>query len=143
MSETQGIVLAEAMAAGLPVIAVDAPGVRDIVEDGFNGRLISEAGEMRFALWWHITLDDEEKRQLAENARKTAEGYSIESTTDAILGIYDSLIEENGVTLKRRDSDWPRMVQRYLKGEFALFGGFTSSLARSVLGSDQNRRRKN
>jgi len=39
-TETQGMVLAEAMAAGTPVIAVDGPGVRDIVSDGSNGRLL-------------------------------------------------------------------------------------------------------
>lgn len=38
-SETQGIVLLEAMAAGLPVIAVKATGVNDVVHDGFNGYL--------------------------------------------------------------------------------------------------------
>lgn len=39
-SETQGMVLNEAMAAGTPVVAVDAPGVRDIVIDKINGRLV-------------------------------------------------------------------------------------------------------
>ncbi len=37
LSETQGIVLLEAMAAGTPVIAVRATGVGDIVVDGVNG----------------------------------------------------------------------------------------------------------
>lgn len=36
-SETQGIVLVEAMAAGNPVVAVSATGVDDIVRDGVNG----------------------------------------------------------------------------------------------------------
>lgn len=36
-SETQGIVLLEAMAAGLPVIAVKGSGVNDVVKDGRNG----------------------------------------------------------------------------------------------------------
>ena len=39
-SETQGLVVTEAMAAGIPVVAVDAPGVREVVKDGVNGRLI-------------------------------------------------------------------------------------------------------
>ena len=41
-SETQGMVLTEAMAAGLPVIALDAPGAREVVEEGANGRLLAE-----------------------------------------------------------------------------------------------------
>lgn len=41
-SETQGIVLAEAMAAGCPVVAVRATGVEDIVKDGCNGFAVEE-----------------------------------------------------------------------------------------------------
>ncbi|MBS3809216.1 MAG: glycosyltransferase, partial [Desulfobacterales bacterium] len=40
-TETQGMVVAEAMAAGTPVIALDATGVREVVEDGVNGRLLA------------------------------------------------------------------------------------------------------
>jgi glycosyltransferase involved in cell wall biosynthesis len=40
-SETQGMVMAEAMAAGTPVVAVDASGVREVVRDGYNGRKLS------------------------------------------------------------------------------------------------------
>jgi glycosyltransferase involved in cell wall biosynthesis len=39
-SETQGLVLTEAMAAGVPVIALDGPGVREVVRDRKNGRLL-------------------------------------------------------------------------------------------------------
>lgn len=45
-SETQGIVLAEAMAAGIPVVAVHATGVDDIVSDGVNGFLTEEKEEV-------------------------------------------------------------------------------------------------
>ena len=47
-SETQGIVLAEAMASGLPVAAISACGVDDIVSDGCNGYLAKE-DEKEFA----------------------------------------------------------------------------------------------
>ena len=42
LTETQGLVLAEAMAAGVAVVAVDAPGAREIVRDGANGRLLAQ-----------------------------------------------------------------------------------------------------
>lgn len=41
-SETQGIVLLEAMASGSPVIAVKASGVVDVVKNGFNGYMTDE-----------------------------------------------------------------------------------------------------
>jgi 1,2-diacylglycerol 3-alpha-glucosyltransferase len=39
-TETQGLVLAEALASGLPAVALDGPGVRDSVRDGVDGRVI-------------------------------------------------------------------------------------------------------
>lgn len=39
-TETQGLVLAEALAAGLPAVAVDGPGVRDSVRDGVDGIIV-------------------------------------------------------------------------------------------------------
>ncbi|MFW6082184.1 MAG: glycosyltransferase, partial [Desulfosalsimonas sp.] len=41
-TETQGMVVAEAMAAATPVIAMDASGVREVVRDMENGRLLKE-----------------------------------------------------------------------------------------------------
>lgn len=38
-AEGFGLVLIEAMAAGVPVVATDAPGIRDVVRDGYNGLL--------------------------------------------------------------------------------------------------------
>ena len=39
-SETQGLVLTEALASKVPVVAVDACGVREVVQDKVNGRLL-------------------------------------------------------------------------------------------------------
>jgi glycosyltransferase involved in cell wall biosynthesis len=41
-SETQGMVLTEAMAAGKPVVALTAPGVRDVLRNGENGLLLAQ-----------------------------------------------------------------------------------------------------
>lgn len=45
LTETQGLVLAEALAAGLPVVARDGPGVGDAVRDGVDGLLVPGAAE--------------------------------------------------------------------------------------------------
>ena len=58
-TETQGLVILEAMAAGLPVVAVNAGGVEDIVEHENNGWLCSENIE-QFVETVHLALSDKE-----------------------------------------------------------------------------------
>ncbi len=74
-SETQGIVLAEAMAAGLPVSAVRACGVNDIVADGENGRLSGECLEEYVGHTVHMAKDESYRKALSAGARKTAKQY--------------------------------------------------------------------
>ncbi|HSK41325.1 MAG TPA: glycosyltransferase, partial [Arenibaculum sp.] len=48
-SETQGLVIAEALAAGVPVVALDASGVREAVTDGCSGRVVPVEDAEAFA----------------------------------------------------------------------------------------------
>ena len=57
VTETQGMVVLEAMAAGLPVVAVDAPGVRDVVSEEENGFLVPEGDADAFAARVRQVLD--------------------------------------------------------------------------------------
>lgn len=75
-TETQGIVLLEAMAAGIPVVALEASGVRDVVVDGSNGRLVNEALEEFVSALDHLCHDEETYRNCAQAALKTARSYS-------------------------------------------------------------------
>lgn len=45
-TDTQGIVLAESMAMGTPVIALDGMGQRDIIQEGYNGFIVSDVLQM-------------------------------------------------------------------------------------------------
>lgn len=75
-TETQGIVLLEAFAAGLPVIAVDASGVRDLVEDMRNGFLIPEDGNV-FAEKMLALISNRRQRKILKNgAKETSFEYS-------------------------------------------------------------------
>ncbi len=49
-AEGFGLVLIEAMAAGVPVVATDAPGIRDVVQHEVNGLLVPVASPDRLAM---------------------------------------------------------------------------------------------
>lgn len=92
-SETQGMVLTEAMAAALPVVALDAPGAREVVRDRYNGRLLHEATPAAFstALHWVAALPAESLRDLKHAARDTAEAFSMPRSADKALACYQAL----------------------------------------------------
>ena len=95
LTETQGMVLVEAMAAGVPAVVLDAPGVRELVDDGVNGRLL-KGDEDQFcqALEWVAECSPEQRRQLSESAMQTAGDYEIDDTVDDALLLYRNLIAE-------------------------------------------------
>lgn len=108
LSETQGMVMAEAMAAGTPVVALDAPGSREIVRDGRNGRLIMEENAEQFveALGWVGQRSAKERGELRRAARVTAREFSIEGCADRVLQVYTGLLEASRVGRTYEDSLW-------------------------------------
>lgn len=92
-TETQGMVLTEAMAAGTPVIALDAPGAREVVADKRNGRLLRDEsiGAFSGALQWMASRTGRQMTDLVESARGTAETFSMPRSADAALACYRSL----------------------------------------------------
>ncbi len=89
-SETQGLVLAEAMAASTPVVALRATGVDDVIEDGMNGvRLDQNSSEKQMSEALRRALTD--RSQLAkwrDNALKTAKKFAREKSTVNLVDIY-------------------------------------------------------
>jgi 1,2-diacylglycerol 3-alpha-glucosyltransferase len=86
-SETQGLVLAEALAAGLPVIAADAPQNRDVL--GEAGRLVRPNAEAFAAALDALRPPLERERQLA---RAAGSRFAIETQIDRILALYRSTL---------------------------------------------------
>ena len=91
-SETQGMVLIEAMAGGCPVVAVRASGVYDVVKDGYNGFEVPESTES-WAKAVATLLDDKQRRSvLSRNSREFAKNYSVEEITEKISRLYRRVI---------------------------------------------------
>ncbi|PHQ27211.1 glycosyl transferase family 1 [Marinobacter guineae] len=87
-SETQGMVILEAMAAGLPVVAVRSSGIEDVVRHGFNGFKTPEKQDQWRAQVKKLLEDDELREQLAEQALDFAKDYSVEQFATDVRTIY-------------------------------------------------------
>ncbi len=108
LTETQGMVLTEAMAAGVPVVALDAPGAREVVRDGVNGRLVPrpDAEAFREALRWVAELHPGERRRLAEGVEATAREFSMPRSASKQLAIYEALVGARRSPRKIDPSPW-------------------------------------
>jgi 1,2-diacylglycerol 3-alpha-glucosyltransferase len=96
-TDTQGIVLAEAMAAGLPIAALDAPGAREAVADGVNGRLLphdASRGSYAAALQG-LFADDMRYAAMQHASRERSRIYDRTVTARRMLGVYAALAEKS------------------------------------------------
>lgn len=92
-SETQGMVLAEAMAAGLPAVALNASGVREVVRHEQNGFLLPARTPTRTFAKHLLRLKQEPilRKKLARAARATAEEFSQEHCAALALDFYAAI----------------------------------------------------
>ncbi len=91
-TETQGLVVAEAMMAGIPPVAVDAPGVRDMVRSGVDGVLVPEDEEVFASCCEELLGDPERRRQLGLAARAHAQEFSAQAYVDRLIALYQDLL---------------------------------------------------
>jgi glycosyltransferase involved in cell wall biosynthesis len=90
-SEVQPLSLLEALAAGLPAVAVRTAATEDMLTSGVDS-VLTESDETAFAAEVvRLLRDDAERYALAQQARRTAQRYSIEATTEKLERAYERM----------------------------------------------------
>jgi len=84
--EPFGLVLAEAMACGTPVVALDLGAVREVVDDGVTGMIFSDLGEMVDNLPKAFSLD---RRRIRERA---VERFGAERMVNEYVAVYERIL---------------------------------------------------
>jgi glycosyltransferase involved in cell wall biosynthesis len=86
----------EAMAAGVPVLATDIPGNRELVEPGINGWLVAAHNPDALAqeIISHINTPIKIKQGIIEQGQKVAFTYSIQSVAKQYQSLYESIYKK-------------------------------------------------
>lgn len=95
VTETQGIVVTEAMAAGVPAVAVNKMGPSDIIQDGVDGFLVP-LKSAEFAAKIERLLDDDNLREkMGQQARQNAEKYSVAACGQKMKNLYERTVHHH------------------------------------------------
>ncbi|MFT3894482.1 MAG: glycosyltransferase [Anaerolineales bacterium] len=94
ITETQGLVTMEAMAAGLPVVAVDGSGTRDIVEEGKQGFLVpNDAAALAKSI--NQVLDSPSlMKKFKRHSLIKAKTFDVETQATRLVELYKQAIED-------------------------------------------------
>lgn len=100
-TETLGLVLLEAMAAGCPVVAAARGGIPDIVTSGVNGYLFNpEDGDSgAIAATQRLLEQQQERETIRKNARLEAERWGWAAATSQLQGYYKAIITQRSAAI--------------------------------------------
>lgn len=113
-TETQGMVVTEAMAAGVPVVALEALGIRDVLIDGGNGRLVKREDVEQYAtaLKGIAKLPAEARSAMQEEARASAARFDMTLMSTRTIELYQDLIGTTPVSRRREAPVWAAAFRR-------------------------------
>lgn len=111
VTEVHPLSVIEAQAAGLPVLGIQSPGVSDTIKDGETGILAQEEDLALFtAKMVRLVTDREARARMGAEARKSAQAYAYDRTSQILLDHYQRLIEE---VAGRERSPWQRLSVKF------------------------------
>lgn len=93
--ESFGIVLLEAMAAGVPVVATDIPGYNEVVEDGVQGFLVPpEDPEALAEALLRLLRDPALRARMSAAGRQRARQYDWDEIARRVVEFYEEVREQ-------------------------------------------------
>lgn len=116
--ETQGLVLLEAAASGLPIVAVRATCVPEIVHDGLNGYL-AESNEIATLgkLITKLIMEPEKAREMGQVGCRLVAQHNIQTTIDSCEHLYIELLKQRTTqipTEKAGVQKWQKRAREWL-----------------------------
>jgi glycosyltransferase involved in cell wall biosynthesis len=92
VTEVHPLSVIEAMAAGLPVLGIQSPGVGDTVEDGVTGFLATEDIAAFTAKMMRMVMEHDLRKQMGHQSQLASANYSIEHTSKLLIQQYEQLV---------------------------------------------------
>lgn len=94
VTETQGIVVAEAMAAGTPPVAVNKMGPTELIHDGEDGYLVKNNVADFSEHVLKLLTDDKLRDKFATEGRSRVVEFSNETSVHKLISLYEKVIEK-------------------------------------------------
>jgi len=133
-TETQGMVLTEALAAGCPVVALDAAGAREVVADGRNGRLVDTEDAETFAeaVCEVASLDAADRTALRRAARRRARRFDIQATARKLMAVYRDALSDGARPPKAAAGNAKDLFEA-IRMEWELWSGRVGAVAETLM----------
>jgi glycosyltransferase involved in cell wall biosynthesis len=108
-TETLGLVLLEAMAAGCPVVAANSGGIPDIVQDGVNGYLFDPQDDQgAITATQRLLSQTTEREMMRRQARAEAERWSWSAATQQLAQYYHAVLAQAKSTVPQSVTYWSK-----------------------------------
>ncbi len=115
VTEVHPLSVIEAMAAGLPVVGIQSPGVGDTIVDGETGFLARDEDLAAYTAKLVRMVTDQEKRiEMGKQAKLAVEKYSIDRTVIEILEYYRKVLQSSKGRKRSLRSRLNRVLDRWM-----------------------------